>query len=174
MLSAKTLDELPGLDDLFRVKTSRGLVEHQHVRIMNKSLGQAHALAIAFRELTDLPVLHAGDGNLLADFIDPFANLATRNAFNARDESQVLGDGHIRIYGRIFRQITSAPLGFDRLIDDIISRHTRPAFARGEVTGNDPHGRRFPGSVRAEEPEDFTLLHFKADVRDSKRRSVAL
>ena len=56
---AELADRLADLVDLVRVQAGGGLVEDQHVGLVQEHLGHAHPLAIAARELADRLADHA-------------------------------------------------------------------------------------------------------------------
>ena len=51
VLAGQRLDERADLGDLLGVEPDGRLVEDQHVRVGDQRLGQAHALAVALRQL---------------------------------------------------------------------------------------------------------------------------
>src|SRR5438105_2759913 len=70
------LDEpAAGLDPKQINETSGGFVKDEYIGIVDNGLGQAHALAIAFRQPAEEFLLHIGDGAALANIIDPLAQL---------------------------------------------------------------------------------------------------
>ena len=82
--------------------------------------------------------------------------------------------GHLGVERRRFRQVPGAPLGLDRLIEDVESGHDHLAFGRRHEAGDDPHGRGLTGAVRAEETEDFAPLDAKGQIVDRGDAAVAL
>ena len=51
VVAGQTLDEIASLVDLFRVQSGSGLVQNQHIRIVNDRLRQADPLSISLRKL---------------------------------------------------------------------------------------------------------------------------
>ena len=80
---------------------------------------------------------------------------------------------HVGIERRRFRQVAGAPLGFDRLIEDVEPGDDRLALGRRHVAGQDAHRRRLAGAVRPEEAEDLAALDAEADVVDGGDAAVA-
>ena len=105
--------------------------------------------------------------------VDPLAAFAGRDAFDLRDERQVVADGHVGIERRRFRQITGAPLGLDRLIEDVESGDDRLALGGRHVAGEDAHRRRLAGAVGAEKAENFAAFDAEADIVDGGEAAVA-
>ena len=60
MVPAQFLDVLAYRADLVRIQPDCRFVENEQFRLMHQCIGQADALAIAFGERTDHPVLHIG------------------------------------------------------------------------------------------------------------------
>src|SRR6185295_9136289 len=165
--------ELTGFDDLLGVQAGGGLVEDEDVGVVNERLRQADTLPIAFRELRAEPVGHVVDARLLHDELDALAPVGRRDALDLRDERQVLDDAHVGIERRRLRKVAGPPFGLDRLVEDVEPCDNRFSFGRRHVAGEDAHGRRLPGAVRAEEAEDFAALDPEADVVDRGDAAIA-
>ena len=80
VIAGQALDQVARLVDLLGIEAGGGLVENQHVGIVNDGLRQADALAVAFGELAEQLVLYIGDGAALADVVDALAQLGARRA----------------------------------------------------------------------------------------------
>ncbi len=87
---------------------------------------------------------------------------------------EVLDDGHVRVERRRFRQVAGAPFCFDRLIEHVEAGDDGLAVGGRHVAGENPHGGRLAGAVRAEKSEDFTALDAEADVVDGSKPTVPL
>ena len=72
------LDQFAGLDDLFGVEAGGGLVEHQHVGVVNDGLRQAHALAVALGELADQLVAHVAERATFGHFVHAALDIGAR------------------------------------------------------------------------------------------------
>ncbi len=57
---------------------------------------------------------------------------------------------------------------------DVVARDPGRAGRRRQEAGQHPHGRRLPGAVGAEEPDDLPLLHRKGDVRNGRLGRIGL
>ena len=123
VVAGQALDQVPRLVDLLGVETGGGLVEDQHIRIVNDRLRQAYALAIAFGKFTQQFVLHIRNGAALANVIDPLPQLRAGKPFKLADERQVFGGFHLRVERRGFGKISNALLDFERLLQDIEASH---------------------------------------------------
>ena len=67
----------------------------------------------------------------LHHLLDPLFAIARRHALDFRDERQILGDGHVRVERRRLREVSGAPLGFDRLFEDVEAGDDRLALGGG-------------------------------------------
>jgi hypothetical protein len=141
---------------------------------VDQRLGEADALPIALRELRAHAAAHLGNPGALHYLLDPRFPIAGRNALDLGDERQVFGDRHVGVERRRFRQVADAPLGLDRLIKDIEAGDDGFAVRGRHVAGQDPHGRRLAGAVRAEEAEDLAALDAEADVVDGRDTAISL
>src|SRR5437763_1920674 len=70
-------------------------------------------------------------------------------------------------------QVAGAPLGLDRLVEDVESGDNGLAFRRRHVAGENPHRRRLAGAVGAEEAENLAPFDAKADVVDGSDAAIA-
>ena len=175
MRAGQLLDELPRLDDLLGIEAGGRLVEDEHLGIVQDGLRESDALPIAFRELSAVAVRHVVDARAAHRFLDAVLPLARRHplGLDARDELQILAHRHLGIERRRFRQIAGAALGLDRLVEHVESGDDRLAFRRRHVAGQNAHGRRLAGAVRAEEAEDFSPLDAEVQIVDRGDAAVA-
>ena len=163
-----------GLDDLLGIEAGGGLVEDQHVGIVDDGLREADALPVAFRKLADQLVADIADGAALHDFVDAARRDRSADALELADEVEVLADLHFRVERRRFGQVADALLHLHRLLHDVEAGDIAvPAVGRQEA-GENAHGGGFPGAVRAEEADDLPLFHFKGDIVDSDVACVSL
>src|SRR5581483_8790631 len=167
-------DQLPRFDDLLRVEAGGRFVEDQHVGVVDDCLREADALLVPLRQFAALPLRHIGDARPIHDGANAIGAPGGGDAFDLRHEAEILGDGHVGVERRRFRQVSGAALGFDRLVEDVEPGDERFAFSRRHVTGEDAHRRRLAGAVRAEEPEDLAALDAEAHVFYGGDAAVAL
>jgi hypothetical protein len=95
------------------------------------------------------------------------------DALDPGDEGQVLAHGHVGVERRRFRQVAGAALGFERLLEDIEPGDGGLAAGGRHVAGDDAHGGRLAGPVRAEEAENLARLHPETHVVHGGEGSVA-
>ena len=164
---------LARLDDLFRVEPGGRLVEDQHLGVVNQRLREADALPVAFRQLRAVLRRHVVDVRALHHGRDPVLLFLRGHALDARDEVQVLPDGHVRIQGRRFRQVAGAPLGLDRVSEDVVAGDRRPTVGWRHVAGQDPHRGGLARPVRTQEPENLSAFDSEADVVHGRDPAVA-
>jgi hypothetical protein len=135
---------------LIRIETIGRLIEDQHRRIVDQRLGEADPALEAFRERLDRPVGHVPELDHLDHTIDRVAPFRLAEPAHVGDEGQQAAAGHVAIERRTFRQIADSPFCLDRLPGEIESADARGAVRRFEVAGDNAHGGRFAGPVRAE------------------------
>src|SRR5205814_669354 len=87
-------DELARLADLRRVQPGRRLVQDEHGRVGQQRVGQAHALAKAFRQGADELAVDLLEPALAHDVVAALRALATREAFQARAEVHERANRH--------------------------------------------------------------------------------
>src|SRR5882762_1369258 len=97
VIAGQALDQLARFIDLLGVEAGGGLVENQHVGIVDDGLRKAYTLAIAFGELAEQLVFYVGDGAAVANVLDALGQLGFGEAFQAADKLQIFGGAHFRI-----------------------------------------------------------------------------
>ena len=65
MGAGQALDQLPDLDDLFRVQPQGRLIQDQHRRIVEQRLSQPDPLLVPSREIGDQAVAHVAQRQAL-------------------------------------------------------------------------------------------------------------
>ena len=174
MGAGERLDQLADPHDLLGVEADRRLVEDEHLGIRDQRLGEPDALPVPLRQPRDQPVPHVGDLAALQHLADPAAPLAPADALHVRDEVEVRGDRHVAVERDVLGQVADPAPHLERLLEHVEAGHPGgPARGRHEA-GEDPHGRRLAGAVRAEEADDLALLHGERHVLDGRNGSVVL
>ena len=72
-------DQITDLDDLFRIQTSRGLIQNNNLRVAKDRLCQSDSLTVSFRQVLDQTVLHIGDLHQIHDLKNLFLSLILWN-----------------------------------------------------------------------------------------------
>ena len=165
-------NELPRLDDLLGVEARRGLVEHQHLGVVDDGLREAHALPVALREAAALPVGHVGHPGALHHLVHATADVLA-HALDLGDKRQVLANRHVGVERRRLGQVARAPLGLDGLLEHVVAGHGGGAGRGGHVARDDAHRRGLAGAVGAQEPKDLARLGAEAHVIDGREGAVA-
>ena len=175
VIAGELLDQLARFDDLLRVEAGGRLVEDQHVGVVDERLGEADALLVAFRELarTSRSAMSAMRVRSITVLDALRAGPPTGRPLIFATKSRYSDDGHVGVERRRFRQVAGAPLGFDRLVEDVEAGDDRFALGGRHVAGQDAHRRRLAGAVGAEEAEDLAALDAEADVVDGGDAAVA-
>src|SRR4029450_1591485 len=123
MVIPEVFNSLADVDDLTWIESYSGLIENEYRRIVEERLRQAHALAIAFREIPDetaLHFMHAAEFHHLTDFAGA---LAPRNALHFSDEVQVAADGHFPVQRDVLWQIANPLADFECLRKELRAGH---------------------------------------------------
>jgi hypothetical protein len=69
--------------------------------------------------------------------------------------------------------VSRIPCGASRLLEHVEAGHDRLAFRRRHVAGEDAHGRRLAGAVRAQEAENLSALDAEGEIVDRCYAAVA-
>ena len=108
MLAGQAFDELARLVDLLRVETHGGLVQDEHVGVVDEGLSYADALLIALGQLADTRGAHVFDVAHLEDVLEPLANAARGQALELGHEGEVALDRHFGVQWHTLRQVADA------------------------------------------------------------------
>ena len=168
------MDEPADLVNLARVESDRRLVEHQHRRIVNDRLREAHALAIALGKLAADAMGHVGEAANLEHALDRVVDLRAAQSAQLGDEAQVGLHAHVGVERRRLGQVADTPARFQRLGEDVQAVNQYGAGRRRHETGDDPHRSGFAGAVGAEEAQDRALVGLEGDVAHGNEVTVAL
>ncbi len=164
--SAEVADELADLADLVRVEAVGGLVEDEQFGIVDEGIGQADALAVAFREGLDHLAAHAVEAAGVDDLADAAAGVAVAEALELGAEFQVFPDAHVLVERDVFRHVADFAAGLDGLAEDVEAGDGGGAGGGRQVAGEHPQGGGFARAVGAEEADDFAAGHGKGDAAD--------
>jgi len=121
LLGSHLLDEIPNLVFLVRIKPIRRLVEHEHRRVVQESLRETDAL---FETLGRVSIVCGAPGSNGRDRPPARCADALRDrpkAAHLRDETEKLLDGHLRIGGRVLREVAHHPLHRHGIDGDIMA-----------------------------------------------------
>ena len=99
----------------------------------------------------------------LQEFVDTPEGLLFRQMVEIAQEQQMFAAGQEPIDGALLRDVTDQPSDLPRLFGDVVSQHDGPTGCRLEQRNEDSERRTLAGSVRTEEPEDFSGPHLKRE-----------
>jgi hypothetical protein len=174
VIARQAANEVACLDDLLRIEARGWLVQNQHIGIVNERLREADALLEAFRELAAVAIGDLADPGAIHDRRHPLPAFSRGNALDAGDEVEIFTCRHLGIERRRLRQVPGAPLGGDRVVENVVSRDHGAPFGRRHIARENPHRRGFARAVRAKKAEDLSALDPETDVVDGGHGAVAL
>src|SRR5579862_5958054 len=157
-------DEAADLMNLARIESDRGLVEHQHRRIMNQRLREADPLTIALRELPADAVRHVFEAADLERVVERILDLRALHPAQLGDEAQVRIDAHIRIERRILGQVTDAAARLERIVENIEAVDHHSARSRRHKSRDDAHRGGLAGAIGPEKPEYRALVGIERNI----------
>jgi hypothetical protein len=149
-------DEAEHLVDLPRIEAVRGLVEDEHLGVVDERLREPDPLAVALRQMAEHAVGDAPEGAGLDHAVERLVERRAPDAAQLRREAEVGHHAHLVVERRILGEMADAAAHLGRLLEDVVAGDLHGALGGGEVPGDHPHRRRLPGPVGAEEPEDLT------------------
>ncbi len=174
--AGETTNQIPRLDDLFRVQARGGFVEDQHLGVVQQRLRQTDTLFVPLRQARAVAIGHVINMGLAHRALD--LRLALGLVHRGRqlqlgDKGQILLHRHVGVQGRRFRQVPDAAFRLDRLRKHIKPGDRRRAIGGRHVPGQHAHGRGFAGSVGSEKSKNFALFHTEADIVNRRKGPVA-
>lgn len=158
------------LFQLVGVEACGGLVEDEHLRVVDEGLRQSHALAVAFGEGADFFAQFGAEACELDYFVD--ALTAVFDLVYVGDEAQELRDIHLGVERVVLGQVAYAGAYLLRLVEDAVAADFDFAFRGGNEAGDDFHQCGLACAVRAEESDDFAGFDFEAYAVEGPLRTV--
>ncbi len=159
---------------LFRIQSRRRLIQNKDLRISDQGLRKSCPLPITLGQIADQPLLHAQKIRRIHNPGDILLPLSPRHSLQLGGKTQILPNGHIRVYRRHLRKIADPPSGFLRFLLQIELIHENCPRCGCQVSCHHVHGRRFSGAVRPEKPVNTPVLRRKVQVADSCVAAITL
>ena len=138
---------------------------------MDERRGELNPLLVAQRELLDLVVEAVADPEPLAPAGGRLRGLGLVESVELGEVGELVADAHLRIQAAFLGHVAEAPPALD------VGRLPVPADLAGiggEDADRDPHRRRLPGAVRADEAEHLPLGDREGEIVDGDGVAVAL
>jgi len=151
LLPAQILDQRADLFELIGIKAAGGLIQDEHFGIVDHGLRQAHALAVAPAQLSDLLVLLTLKAHLTHHLLHALAQAL--QLVDAPHELEVLPHVHLQVQRVVLRQVTHAPAHVHAGLAHIEPAHRGVPTGLGYVAGEHLHHGALAGAVRAEETD---------------------
>ena len=166
---AQVANRLPGRPPRAGVEARRRLVEEDQLGIADQAEPEVEPALLAARQAARAGVLLL----LQADELDHLVDVA-RRVVVAGEDAQALAHGQRGVERRRLQDDAEpvAPCAAGALRVD--SEHLDAAAVSLAVALEDLDGRRLPGAVRAEQPEDLARCDLEVDPPHRLERAVAL
>ena len=117
-----------------------------------------------------------GDAHHLTDPVNmlfPVLSLALY-ALDVIDKIQILIYGHIKIQGRVLRQIADMLLGLQRIFQNVDPRHLGSAGRCRQIAGDYIHRGGLTSAVWPKEADDLALVDGEGDIGDASLVAIGL
>jgi len=95
---------------------------------------------------------------------DPLRPIASENPLDPRAEFEELADAHLRVERIGFGEVSHSAAHIERLLEAVESGDASASVRRGQITGEDPHGRGLARPVRTEKADDLPLPDVEGDM----------
>jgi hypothetical protein len=144
-----------------RIEPGGGLVEDDHLRVVDERLRQCHPLPIALGQFADELAVHRPQTAVFNDPGFPLPPPAAVQATRPSDKVEIGPHLHVRVERQNFRQVADELAHFVRLVADVFAAHRGVAKGRVEIRREEFHGGRFAGAIRTEQADYFPTLDVK-------------
>ena len=171
---AQLAQQLAQLDAGTRVQAGGGLVEQQHLGIVDERVREAQPLLHAAREAEHVGVALVREVDQLEQVADHAPPLGGSEAVAPTEEVQVLPDLHVVVHPEHVRHVAEDATNRLGVPAHRFAGDRGVARGRGEERREHPQHRRLAGAVRTDEAEDLALLDRQVHAADGDRAVVAL
>ena len=163
---------LPQIAARARIESGGGLVEQQHRRMMQQSLGQFEPPLHASGKRLRFFLGAVGETDAAQHFADALLERGAAQAVKMADMRQVLFGRQLDVDALLLEDNADAAAHHGRLARHIVV-HDQGASARGHHQGREnAEGRSLAAAVRAEQPEDLGRSHLERNP--SQRDAVSV
>ena len=166
MMTGQLLQEGAHPAYLVGIEPDRGLVQNEHIGVVQQAVGNPHTLAIPLGQLADDAATYIGEVATLADFLHATFDPATGNALEAPPVGKIFPHAHVRTEEYVLGHVADARTYLQRMRAHIepIDRH--PSTRRRQIAGQHAHGGRLAGPVGTQHTDNFPAIDRKADAID--------
>ena len=137
-------------------------------------MSHAHPLAVALGKAADEPGQNVFQTGTAGGRLHLRRAVCFLDAFQFGGKVEIFGHRHLRVKGRLFRQIAHAGLGGVGFLGQRMARHRHLSLRGGEVAGEDVHDGGLAGTVRPQQAVNDAVLHRERDVVHCKAAAVFL
>ena len=171
---AQLAQELTQLDPGSRVQAGGGLVEEQHLGIVDEGVREAQPLLHAARQAEHVGVALVREVDQLEQVADDAPPLGRTEAVAPTEEVQVLPDLHVVVDPERVRHVAEDAAHRLGVPADRFTGDPGIAGSRFEERREHPQHRRLARAVGADEPEDLARLDGQVHAADRDGPVVAL
>ena len=155
-------DELPQRLAQFHVHAGRGLIQHDHRRLVHQGLRHQHPALHAARELAHIGVGLVGQAQAFQQLVNP--GVVVLHAEIARLDAQSLAHIEKGVKHEFLRHHTQAAPGGGIVFLHIVAQDAgRTAAGPGQAREHADHGG-FARAIGAEQAKKLAFLNAKADI----------
>jgi hypothetical protein len=173
-LGGQLAEDLPQRQPAAGVQPGGRLIEEQHRGRGQQARGDIQAAAHAPGVGAHQAACGAGEAEPDGQLPGTLARPAAGETVEAADHDQVLLAGQERVHRRVLPGQADQPPHRPRLLRHIEPGDPRPAPVRFEQGGQDPHHRRLPRAVRAQQPQHAARWQLQVHTIKREHRPEAL
>jgi len=139
------------------IETRGRLVQVEHARPVDEAEAYVEPALHAARVRADDASSGLGEPEDLEELVDTLVEGGAAHALDVPLQREVLAARSLPVDARLLRHVADRGADAVGLAYDVAARHRCAPAVRGGESREDPHGRRLPGAVRPEQPEDLPL-----------------
>jgi hypothetical protein len=144
-----------------RVEAAERLVEHQRDRLVHQRGRDLHPLLVAQRQRLEYVGRPLGEPEPVEDLAGPLGGVVRVEAVQPAEEHQLVVDLHLRVQPAFLGHVAEVPA---YLLRQRLALPPHLAGRRGQDAEDDPHRRRLPGTVGADESGHPSRYDVEGDV----------
>ncbi|GDX91751.1 hypothetical protein LBMAG46_17580 [Planctomycetia bacterium] len=170
---SESSEEISDFDAGAGVQSAGGLIQQQHLRVVQQCAGQSDALSLSAGQFVDHGIAFEGHIDKFKFFFNDFAPSLGNDAIGGGEEFEVFHDGHIVVDAEEVGHEADQSADFFLVCVDGFSADVGFTVIGREECGDHPHGGGFARPVGSDETKHVTFLQSECDVIGGDEAAVA-
>ena len=164
LLLAQVPDEGPDVQNLDGVQAYGGLVQNDHLRVSQQSLGNADALPVSLGQSPDAFILDGFRAGLCQSVLHLFSQVLAPQALGFAYKVQILPGTLLHIHRGLLRQIANAFFCLFGFLQNVEASNGDFSLGGGQAAGEHIQCGGFARAVGAQEAVNARVPNFKGQI----------